>query len=201
MEKETLVYDVRPISTIRELIETSADEFKNRTAFVLKKDDKLYEKRYHEVMTEVKNFAAYLNAHGFEGKRVAVIGKNSYQWALTYLAVTSGTGVIVPVDKDLKAPEITNILRLSEAAAVVYSPELENTIQGIDLPLEKLPMAAMDTYLAEGAALRIGGDTSYETHVIDPYAMGVLIYTSARPALQRALCSVSIISAPTLSPC
>ena len=41
MEKETLVYDVRPISTIRELIETSADEFKNRTAFVLKKDDKL----------------------------------------------------------------------------------------------------------------------------------------------------------------
>ena len=187
MEKETLVYDVRPISTIRELIETSADEFKNRTAFVLKKDDKLYEKRYHEVMTEVKNFAAYLNAHGFEGKRVAVIGKNSYQWALTYLAVTSGTGVIVPVDKDLKAPEITNILRLSEAAAVVYSPELENTIQGIDLPLEKLPMAAMDTYLAEGAALRIGGDTSYETHVIDPYAMGVLIYTSGTTGVAKGV--------------
>ncbi len=187
MEKETLVYDVRPISTIRELIETSADEFKNRTAFVLKKDDKLYEKRYHEVMTEVKNFAAYLNAHGFEGKRVAVIGKNSYQWALTYLAVTSGTGVIVPVDKDLKAPEITNILRLSEAAAVVYSPELENTIQGIDLPLEKLPMAAMDSYLAEGAALRIGGDTSYETHVIDPYAMGVLIYTSGTTGVAKGV--------------
>lgn len=187
MEKETLVYDVRPISTIRELIETSADEFKNRTAFVLKKDDKLYEKRYHEVMTEVKNFAAYLNAHGFEGKRVAVIGKNSYYWALTYLAVTSGTGVIVPVDKDLKAPEITNILRLSEAAAVVYSPELENTIQGIDLPLEKLPMAAMDTYLAEGAALCIGGDTSYETHVIDPYAMGVLIYTSGTTGVAKGV--------------
>ena len=47
MEKNTLVYDVRPISTIRELIETSADEFKNRTAFVLKDNDKLYEKRYH----------------------------------------------------------------------------------------------------------------------------------------------------------
>lgn len=187
MEKETLVYDVRPISTIRELIETSADEFKNRTAFVLKKDDKLYEKRYHEVMTEVKNFAAYLNAHGFEGKRVAVIGKNSYYWALTYLAVTSGTGVIVPVDKDLKSPEITNILRLSEAAAVVYSPELENTIQGIDLPLEKLPMAAMDSYLAEGAALRIGGDTSYETHVIDPYAMGVLIYTSGTTGVAKGV--------------
>ena len=48
-------------------------------------------------------------------------------------------------------------------------------------------MAAMDTYLAEGAALRIGGDTSYETHVIDPYAMGVLIYTSGTTGVAKGV--------------
>lgn len=187
MEKNTLVYDVRPISTIRELIETSADEFKNRTAFVLKDNDKLYEKRYHDVLEDVKNLSTFLNARGFEGKRVAVIGKNSYNWALTYLAVTSGTGVIVPIDKDLKAPEITNILTLSEASAVLFSPELASTVASIDLPLEKLPMADMNTYLAEGSSLRIGGDMSYEKHVIDPYALGVLIYTSGTTGIAKGV--------------
>ncbi len=187
MEKESLVYDVRPVSTIRELIETSADEFKNRTAFVLKKDGNLFEKRYHEVMNDTKNFASYLNAHGLEHKRVAVIGKNSYTWALTYLAVASGVGVIVPVDKDLKAPEITNILKLSEASAVVYSAELSDTIQKIDLPLKKLCMSDMDSFLAEGAALRMGGDTSYEKHTIDPYALGVLIYTSGTTGIAKGV--------------
>ena len=106
MEKNTLVYDVRPISTIRELIETSADEFKNRTAFVLKDNDKLYEKRYHDVLEDVKNLSTFLNARGFEGKRVAVIGKNSYNWALTYLAVTSGTGSSSPSIKISRLPKL-----------------------------------------------------------------------------------------------
>ena len=101
-----MVYDVRPISTLRELIETSALDHASRTAFVLKKQKQLTEVTYAAFLSDIKALSTILNAKGFEGKKIAVIGKNSYEWALTYLAVTSGVGVIVPVDKDLKKPEI-----------------------------------------------------------------------------------------------
>lgn len=41
-----MVYDVRPISTLRELIETSALDHASRTAFVLKKQKQLTEVTY-----------------------------------------------------------------------------------------------------------------------------------------------------------
>ena len=38
---------------------------------------------------------------GLRDSKVAVIGENSYKWVVSYLAVANGTGVIVPLDKDL----------------------------------------------------------------------------------------------------
>ncbi len=187
MKNEDLVYDVRPISTIRELVETSADEFAYRTAFLVKKDGKIQNITYAGLMNEVKALATYLNAHGYKNKKIAVIGKNSYSWALTYLAVTVGCGVIVPIDKDLKTPEVENILRLSGAAAVVYGAEVEKTISSIELAIEKLCMADMDAFLAEGAALLLGGDSSYATHTVDPFALGVLLYTSGTTGVAKGV--------------
>lgn len=187
MKTENLVYDVRPISTIRELVETSADEFAYRTAFIVKKDGKTQNITYAALINEVRALATYFNAHGFKNRKIAVIGKNSYSWALTYLAVTAGCGVIVPIDKDLKTPEVENILRMSEAEAVVYGAEVETTISAIELPLKKLCMSDMDAFLAEGAALRLGGDTSYETHTVDPFALGVLIYTSGTTGVAKGV--------------
>ena len=38
---------------------------------------------------------------GFVDKHIACIGKNSYNWVLTYLTVLKGSGVYVPVDNEL----------------------------------------------------------------------------------------------------
>ncbi len=182
-----MVYDVRPISTIRELIETSAEEFRDRTAFLVKKDGVTMHVPYSKVIEEVRALATFFNDKGHHGKRIAVIGKNSYEWSITYLAVTSGVGVIVPIDKDLKAPEILNILTLSEADAVVYSDELSETIEGLSMDIVRYPMTQMSAYITEGQTLLDGGDTSYKAHVIDPYAMGALLYTSGTTGVAKGV--------------
>lgn len=187
MEKRSMVYDVRPISTLRELIETSALDHASRTAFVLKKQKQLTEVTYAAFLSDIKALSTILNAKGFEGKKIAVIGKNSYEWALTYLAVTSGVGVIVPVDKDLKKPEIENILSLSGSCAVIYSDELEKTIAEIELPLEKIAMSNFPALLAEGRETRESGNRSYEKHKIDPFALGILLYTSGTTGVAKGV--------------
>ena len=49
-----------------------------------------------------------------------MIGHNCYEWCTAYLAVTCGVGVVVPIDKELPACDIENILRVSEAAAILF---------------------------------------------------------------------------------
>lgn len=188
MKSNNLVYDVRPVSTIRELIETSAAEFGDRTAFVVKRNSENIEITYKEVLENVKALATFFNAEGLKGCKIAVIGKNSYEWSLTYLAAVCGTGVIVPVDKDLKAPEIKNIISLSGAQAVMYSKELEQTVESLDTDgLKKYCMSNMPEYLAAGEEKRAAGDKSYENHLIDPFALGVLIYTSGTTGVAKGV--------------
>ena len=188
MKSNNLVYDVRPVSTIRELIETSAAEFGDRTAFVVKRNSENVEITYKEVLENVKALSTFFNTEGLKGCKIAVIGKNSYEWSLTYLAAVCGTGVIVPVDKDLKAPEIKNIISLSGAQAVMYSKELEQTVESLDTDgLKKYCMSNMPEYLAAGEEKRAAGDKSYENHLIDPFALGVLIYTSGTTGVAKGV--------------
>lgn len=187
MKKNNLVYDIRQISTIRELIETSADEFGSRPAFALKKDGEIYEHSYKAVISEVRALSTFFNSKGLQGKRIAVIGKNSYTWVLTYLAVCAGTGVIVPIDKDLKAPEISNILTFSESDAVMYSDDVAERIEETGTKIMKFTMSDMADYIEEGNKLLDGGDTSYANHSIDPYALGILLYTSGTTGVAKGV--------------
>ena len=92
-------YDVRNVCSIRELIETSADEFGANPAFLVKNDDgDIIHITYSRFMEEIKALATFLCSKGLEGKKVAVIGKNSYEWALSYMAITCGVGIVVSID-------------------------------------------------------------------------------------------------------
>ncbi len=187
MKKSNLVYDVRHISTIRELIESSAEEFGENTAFVLKKDGKIIELNYNRVLADVKSLATYFNSLGYEGKRIAVIGKNSYEWLLTYLAVMSGTGIIVPIDKDLKAPEVANILNFSETDFIVYASEVGETIEKTGVNIPRICMTELEECLNKGMLLLEEGDSSYENHKIDPHVLGALLYTSGTTGVAKGV--------------
>lgn len=187
MSKNNLVYNVRQVNTIRELIETSAEEFGERTAFVIKKDGELVDITFRRVLTELKALSTYFNSLGLEGKKIAVIGKNSYRWLLSYLAVCSGTGIVVPIDKDLKAPEVANILNFSGASAVMYSPEVEETIELTNTGIQKFNMNEMQEYISKGTELLEKGDKSYADHKIDPFALGALLYTSGTTGVAKGV--------------
>lgn len=47
---------------------------------------------------------------GLKGKRIAVIGENRYEWEIAYLAIATGTGVVVPLDKSLPENELRNLI-------------------------------------------------------------------------------------------
>ena len=87
---------------------------------VEEKPPKYIEKKYSQVVKDVKALATALLDMGFKGKRIALIGENRYEWVLSYLAVTCGGMVIAPLDKALPDKEITSLIKRSEVDAVIY---------------------------------------------------------------------------------
>ena len=84
------------------------------------KPAKYVEKKYSQVVKDVKALATALLDMGFKGKRVALIGENRYEWVISYLAVTCGGMTIAPLDKALPDKEIASLIKRSEVDVVIY---------------------------------------------------------------------------------
>ncbi len=186
-KNQNLVYEMTDVTTIRELMEYSVSLYADRPAFLQYEDGQMNEITYARVNEEMIALATYLRSRFPEGSKIAVTGKNSYHWALTYLSVTSGVGVIVPIDKDLRDEEIAGLINDSESVAVIYSPEQEDKMNAVPDSCAKLNMADMGKYIEEGKALLQNGDTSYKEHKINPHALGVLLYTSGTTGVAKGV--------------
>ena len=130
------LYEHREVTDIKDLITSSAELYENNTAFLVKKkhSEPFQPITYGRFKKDIDYLGTSLVNMGLKGKRIAVIGENSYEWVVSYFAVTMGTGVVVPIDRELKAPEIANLLNRSKAEALIYSRKMEKTIKEV-LPL------------------------------------------------------------------
>ena len=122
MESKELIPKMRDY---RELLEYAEKNYANNVAYKYKKNleekpVKYVEKKYKDVVKDVKALSTALLKRGFKGKRIALIGENRYEWVLSYLAVTCGGMIIAPLDKALPDKEIASLIKRSEVDAVIY---------------------------------------------------------------------------------
>ena len=208
--KKAEIYDVPKIENFRDIVDNSGRRYADEVAFLYHDGkSKITEVTYREAVEDIKALATYLNSQGLEGKKIAVSGKNSYGWAITYLAVTCGTGIIVPIDKDLRADEISFILGDSEASAILYGKEMEEKVGNIPEGCKKFSLDRLEEYTEEGKRLMREGDSSYADHKVDNNALGILLYTSGTTGVakgvmlsQKNICSniMSVLSLVKLYP-
>ncbi|MFQ6091986.1 MAG: AMP-binding protein [bacterium] len=69
---------------------------------------------YGELSYLVKCFATGMSDLGMrKGDKVAILSENRPEWAISYLGITGMGAVAVQIMKELKAPEVTHIMRNS----------------------------------------------------------------------------------------
>ena len=129
-------YEVRPIENLKEMLYTSAATWPEKNAFLEKRDGVYEGITFNQYLLDVEGLGTELCARGLLGKRVIVTGENCYAWALAYMTVICGLGVVIPVDKEIPPEEIANIANVSEADAVIYSAKYEDKIKKIEKPLD-----------------------------------------------------------------
>lgn len=106
---------------LKDMLETTAARFPERTLFKQKfnRNEPFREITFRQVLDDVYALGTAFLDLGLREKKIGVIGKNSYQWCETYLAVTGGVGVIVPLDKELHEEELKQLTVKGELSAVI----------------------------------------------------------------------------------
>ena len=188
-----VLYQMRYINDLRDMVHSSAEMFGDKTSFLVK-DKPRGEYRpitFNQLKSDIDHLGTKLVEMGLKDKKVAIIGENSYKWVVTYLAVTNGTGVIVPLDKELTGIEIRNLLERAKVDAIVFSGKMKKkliaeieAVGGIDIKIDmdakedEEGFIKWDSLLEEGKALLDGGDKRFVEAVIDREAMCTLLFTS-----------------------
>lgn len=106
---------------LKDMLETTAARFPERALFKQKfhRNEPFREITFRQVLDDVYALGTAFLDLGLREKKIGVIGKNSYQWCETYLAVTGGAGVIVPLDKELHEEELKQLTVKGELSAVI----------------------------------------------------------------------------------
>ena len=193
----------RPITDIKHMLTTSVELYGDNVAFMqrFEKNEPFKSITYNEAFDTVNSLGTALVNRGLKGKRIAVIGENCYQWATSYLAVICGTGVVVPLDKELGAGELKQLCIEAEVSAVMFTEKYAETFKEMkgsgDTSIELLiklnghkefeDMLTWSGLIAEGKSLMDGGDRSFVDAEIAYDEMSELLFTSGTTGIAKGV--------------
>lgn len=200
--KNVPLYDVRHIGNVKEMLDTSASIYAERTAFLVKNKEGADYKpvSYKQFKSDVEALGTALLEMGLKGEKIALIGENRYEWAVSYLAVINGTGIAVPLDKELPQNEIEMLIARSGASAVIFSGKYSGQMLKLSQKLSNLKhLIDMDSaqdrnnllpfreVLSKGYELIESGNRSFKDAQIDNDSLSVLLFTSGTTDSSKAV--------------
>ena len=134
MKKDYPYYETTEFADLRIMTENVARKYPNRVAISYKKnphDQDTIKLTYAEAREYIRSIGTGLIALGCRDQHIALIGETSCDWICTYFALMSIGSVVVPIDKDLPAAEIADILVAAECTKVIYSETVESKIETV----------------------------------------------------------------------
>lgn len=189
---------------VKEIIKDAVSRYPDCVAFTIKnKNGKnvSYKKiTYKELNEDINAFGTALLSIGLKGKRVAIIGKNRYEWILSYVTILNGVGIAIPLDKGLPEQEIITSLQRSKADVIIFEENMADLMKKIKDEnitnlktfilmdnIEKYDFLNIPKLIEKGKEEVKKGNKEYIDSEIDNNKMSVILFTSGTTSLAKAV--------------
>ncbi|MBR3994424.1 MAG: AMP-binding protein [Clostridia bacterium] len=192
-KKNYPLYETTVFENFRVMTENAAAKFPNKIAISYRKnpkDKEAIDVTYTQMKEDIRNFGTKAIEMGLREKHVAIVGEATYMWVVAFFGLMSIGSVTIPIDKELPASEIADILRVSESSAVFYGrtaaekiQEQKDEIPGVStfvaMTGEIIDGAvSIESMIEDGKKLFEAGDNSFYDYEIDTEKCASIVFTS-----------------------
>lgn len=126
------LYKEKRFANYREIVNYAADTYKDKAAFQIR--DKAQGGyrfiSYEEVRDYYYALCAAFIEKGYKDKKIAIMGKNSCEWSLCYLAAST-VGCVVPIDKEVSAEDASEFMKSAECVAMISDKKLSAAVSAV----------------------------------------------------------------------
>ncbi len=200
--KNEKIYSAKEFKNIKEIIYNSVKLYGEKIAYVIKHKDKKdvsYENvTYKRLLDDANKLGTALFDMGFQRKRIAIIGKNRYEWALAHVTNMLGGCISVPLDKDLQFEEFETSLIRSKAECIIFDEKhldmLNKVIENGKTKLKEFICMSkvegkkcIQELLDKGKELLKQEKKDYVNAKIDENEMNILLFTSGTTSNSKAV--------------
>ena len=197
MKKKINYFKTYEIEDLKDMLEKTAVKNSTKTAFKVKNSNgKIINKSYIDFKNDVQSLSTKLIEMGMQNQRIAVMGKNSYSWAISYLAATI-IGIVVQIDTEASKENVKEFLNVSNSKAIIaddkylneifeFKSELKNETMLIDMQ-NTSKYTNLSDLIADGKKLIDDGNSEYENIKINPDEMKILLFTSGTTGNSKAV--------------
>ncbi len=198
MKKDEYFFEYPDFENIKQIVYDTVKKYPDNKAFIVKNksgNEITYRDIcFTELLEEVNNFGAGLYKLGLKDKKIAIISKNRYEWALSYISILLGNMVAIPLDKGLTEVEIENSIERSCPDAIIFDNGLSEEILKIKEKANIKQCICMDEndnfisikeIMKTGKEARENGFKEYDDAQIDNDKLSVLCFTSGTSAKSK----------------
>ena len=173
------------VCTLRELVDNGREKGESVTAFYRGKHND-QPVTFGDCSRIIEKLGTYLLSKGLHSDHIAIIGENSTEWVLSFLAVTNSGNTAVPLDRGLPNEDLAELVLHCDCRAVIFSEKNRATmefLQGRGKPytdMMYMPLSEFDAYVADGARLLYEGNTQFKDvgETIGRDTLASIVYTS-----------------------
>ena len=176
---------------MRELVEIVCEKFREQAAYSYRinpRDKQSVKVTFEKLREDVRALGTAFISRGYVGKHIAVTGRLSYNWIVTYYALIASGAVIVPLDAEWEGADLAHTVTFADCEVLISDSELK---EKTDLILEESGITdhiliggteegkeTLGGLIEAGAKMIADGDKSYFENEIDPDKLSLIVFTS-----------------------
>ncbi|MBQ8719037.1 MAG: AMP-binding protein [Clostridia bacterium] len=194
MKQAYTPHKVRHIENLREMLTTSATLYGENIAFSQNESGNWRSYTFAQYGRDVNSLCLALDdelqkASGkpLAGQKILVSGENCYAWVVAYMTAMTAAATVVPLDKEMAAGDVQNVIDMTKPAVIVYSDTLSAKFDGMCSDAIRIPFSELGDWLARGAALLDAGQRGALDAPIDEDAVASIIFTSGTTGASKGV--------------
>lgn len=180
------------VPTIREILDSSAEKYGNKTFLRFFENGVLTEKSFRQVRDDSLAFCRYLRNITDKKMHIAVIGRTTYEYLIFATATLISGNVFVPFAPEISADEANRLFERADVDFVAYGSAFSGKIEEIRIrkSFSALPVEFTDREFFEGVLTKYSENSIYSSlsdYRVDEKAPAFIIFTSGTTGVKKGV--------------